>query len=242
MAMKGYSTFPPNPASLESHHQIVLRYIQDTQWGVLILCRGAVGVFYSPSRLGNKHYCCATKFPIAFPILTFYRIDLALLPWCSNWYWRIKALNSIHLYSSEKLNLCRIFLGVEGLMHRLDTSTILRTLTKRFMYNKCRPLRKARKFCLRFCFCFTVRRIRRKKERKNSSKWILYSTNFESRKEERNNQSEIRVLTPIIQGDQPPILHTYSAKMNNFRLTVNFINKTALLPDQPEREKSQVIG
>ena len=28
--------------------------IQDTRWGCLTLCRGAVGLFYCPSRLGNQ--------------------------------------------------------------------------------------------------------------------------------------------------------------------------------------------
>ena len=54
MAMKGCSTFPNAPASLEPHHQIVQCPIQDTRWGgVLTLCRGAVCVFYRPSRQGN---------------------------------------------------------------------------------------------------------------------------------------------------------------------------------------------
>ena len=43
MAMKGCSVFPKTPALLEPHHQIVYSHIQ----------RGAVSVFYSPSRLGN---------------------------------------------------------------------------------------------------------------------------------------------------------------------------------------------
>ena len=55
MAMKGCSAFPKAAASLEPHHQIVWNHIQDTLWdgGVLPLCRTAVGVFYSPSRLGD---------------------------------------------------------------------------------------------------------------------------------------------------------------------------------------------
>ena len=54
MAMKGYSAFPKAPALLEPHHQIVYCHIQDTRWGGgLPLCREAVSVFYSPSRLGK---------------------------------------------------------------------------------------------------------------------------------------------------------------------------------------------
>ena len=54
MAMKGYFTFPKAPALLEPHHQIVQCHIQDTRWGgVFPLCKEAVSVFYSPSRLGN---------------------------------------------------------------------------------------------------------------------------------------------------------------------------------------------
>ena len=56
MAMKWYSAFPKAPALLEPHHQI-LCYIQDTHCGwvgvSLPLCRGAVGVFYSPDQLGK---------------------------------------------------------------------------------------------------------------------------------------------------------------------------------------------
>ena len=48
--MKGYSTFPK--ALLEPHHQIVLYYIQDTCCGLLTLCVGDVGVFYSQIILG----------------------------------------------------------------------------------------------------------------------------------------------------------------------------------------------
>ncbi len=52
MAMKGHSEFPKAPALLELHHQIVYCHIQDTPGGgVLPLCRCAVSVFYSPSRL-----------------------------------------------------------------------------------------------------------------------------------------------------------------------------------------------
>ena len=54
MAMKGCSAFPKAPASLEPHHQTFYGHIQDTRWmRVLHLCRGAVSVFYNPSRLGN---------------------------------------------------------------------------------------------------------------------------------------------------------------------------------------------
>ena len=55
MAMKRCSIFPKAPALLEPHHQIVSCHIQDTNWvGVLLFCRDAVGVFYSPSRLGKS--------------------------------------------------------------------------------------------------------------------------------------------------------------------------------------------
>ena len=52
MAMKGYSGFPKVPALLEHHHPIFSSHIRNTRWReVLILCRDAVGVFYSPNRL-----------------------------------------------------------------------------------------------------------------------------------------------------------------------------------------------
>ena len=56
--MKGYSTFHKTPALPESHHQIVYCHIQDTQWGLLPLCRDAVDVFYSPSQLGYYSFEC----------------------------------------------------------------------------------------------------------------------------------------------------------------------------------------
>ena len=53
MAMKRCSAFPKAPASLEPPHRIVWSHIQDTHWrgGVL-----TVGLFYSPSWLGNTHF------------------------------------------------------------------------------------------------------------------------------------------------------------------------------------------
>ena len=55
MAMKRYSAFPKAPTSLEPHHQIVWCHIQNTLRGVVLpLGRGAVGVFYSLSRLGKR--------------------------------------------------------------------------------------------------------------------------------------------------------------------------------------------
>ena len=52
MAMKGYSVFPKPPVLLKPHHQIVW-----CRWGSLTVCKEAVGVFYSPSRLGNLNNC-----------------------------------------------------------------------------------------------------------------------------------------------------------------------------------------
>ena len=60
MAMKGCSAFPKSPASQEPHHQIVLCHIQDTRYGVLPLCRGSDGVFYSPTQLGNDTFGCVS--------------------------------------------------------------------------------------------------------------------------------------------------------------------------------------
>ena len=56
MAMKGRLVFPKATALQEPHNQIVQCHIKGTHWGVgsvLPLCRGVVGVFYSPCRLGN---------------------------------------------------------------------------------------------------------------------------------------------------------------------------------------------
>ena len=55
MTMKEYSVFPKAPTLVQPHHQIVLCHSQDTRWvEVLPLCREAVGVLYSPSRLGQE--------------------------------------------------------------------------------------------------------------------------------------------------------------------------------------------
>ena len=75
MAMKRYSAFPKAPALLEPHHQIVKCHIQDTCWrGVLPLCREAVGVSFSPSRLGNK----TIKFPISTALFTQLNVKTVL--------------------------------------------------------------------------------------------------------------------------------------------------------------------
>ena len=52
MAIKEYSAFPKAPALLEPYHQIVLCQIWTFVRGILSLCGGAVGVFYTHSRLG----------------------------------------------------------------------------------------------------------------------------------------------------------------------------------------------
>ena len=51
MAMKGYSAFPKAPAPSDF---LVSYPGHSLGGGVLPLCREAVGVFYSPSRLGNQ--------------------------------------------------------------------------------------------------------------------------------------------------------------------------------------------
>ena len=54
MAMKGLSTFPKAPASLEPHFQIIYCHIQDTSWGIIPFCREAIGIFSRPNRLGQR--------------------------------------------------------------------------------------------------------------------------------------------------------------------------------------------
>ena len=52
--MKGFAAFSKTSVLLEPHHQIVYCHIQDTRCGGVLPCiREAVGVFYSPSQLGN---------------------------------------------------------------------------------------------------------------------------------------------------------------------------------------------
>ena len=52
-AMKGYSAFPKVATLLELHYQIIIIIRTLVGGGVLLFCREAVGVFYSPSRLCN---------------------------------------------------------------------------------------------------------------------------------------------------------------------------------------------
>ena len=57
-----YSAFPKAPALLELHHRIVSCYTRDTRWGkALPLCRDAVGIFYSPSRLVGGLFDVSTQ-------------------------------------------------------------------------------------------------------------------------------------------------------------------------------------
>ena len=54
IAMKGYSAFPKAPALAgTSPPDCLVSYPGHSFEGVLLLSREAVGVFYSPSRLGN---------------------------------------------------------------------------------------------------------------------------------------------------------------------------------------------
>ena len=54
MAMKGCTVFPKPPALLGPHQTFVSYPGHSLVGGVLPLCREAVGVFYSPSRLGKR--------------------------------------------------------------------------------------------------------------------------------------------------------------------------------------------
>ena len=91
ISMKEYSAFPKAPALLEPQHQIVLCHIQDTCWeGVLPLCGDAVGVFYSPSRLGH--------FLQALSIISIDRFQLkAIVILLERIYYWEGALNSVSI-------------------------------------------------------------------------------------------------------------------------------------------------
>ena len=53
--MKEYSEFPKAPVITgASQSDCLVSYPEHSLAGVLLLCREAVGVFYSPSRLGNQ--------------------------------------------------------------------------------------------------------------------------------------------------------------------------------------------
>ena len=71
--MKGYTIFPKATISLKPHQLIVLCHNQDTHCsGVFPLCREAVGVFYSPSRLDKTlGYSLGTFFTYSSILSTF---------------------------------------------------------------------------------------------------------------------------------------------------------------------------
>ena len=67
MAMEEYSGFPKAPTLLEPHYQIVsviswTLVVGGVGGGVLLHCREALDVFYSPSRLGNLFKVSAKRY------------------------------------------------------------------------------------------------------------------------------------------------------------------------------------
>ena len=69
MTIIGYLAFPKAPVSLEILSQIVLCHFKATRWGVLPVCRDAVCVFTSSSRLGTR----ATMF--TFKLINYERYE-----------------------------------------------------------------------------------------------------------------------------------------------------------------------
>ena len=65
MAIKGYSALPRTSALLEPYRLfgvIKRTHVRGGGGGVFALCRAAVGVFYSPSRVGNNRFDCFFAF------------------------------------------------------------------------------------------------------------------------------------------------------------------------------------
>ena len=77
MPMKRYFTFPKVPG-LELHHQIVKCHIQNTRWGVFLLCRDAVGVFCSSSRLGWEGFGLVSLFDGISTLVGYFMPKLSL--------------------------------------------------------------------------------------------------------------------------------------------------------------------
>ena len=81
MAMKDYSAFAEAPGLLEPQHQTVLCHIRKFFAEELLLCRDAVSVFYSISRLGKQsivfNYSNQQILTESHPIhiLSFYLVD-----------------------------------------------------------------------------------------------------------------------------------------------------------------------
>ena len=109
MAMKRCSALPKAPALLEPHHQIVKCYIKDTYWGeVLPICKGTLGVFHSPSRLGNLcglvwFYDISSMVGYLMPNLVYtYILNIYDLVWLVLWHINhcrlLNAKSSLYIY------------------------------------------------------------------------------------------------------------------------------------------------
>ena len=111
MAMKGYSAFPKNPASRKNLtiKWFSVIYPGHSLGGVLPFCRGAVGVFYSLSWLGNltKVLDMTNTSDGEAPVLEFWwmwsTLSLPLLPG-SPWLGVVVTVRVSSMYEVELLN------------------------------------------------------------------------------------------------------------------------------------------
>ena len=80
MEMKECSVFPEAPESLEPHHQIVWCHIRTLTEEAVPLWRGAVGVFYNPSRLSMLYFVlCNYRYHTIVNCISFDRYTVIIL-------------------------------------------------------------------------------------------------------------------------------------------------------------------
>ena len=134
MAIKEYSTFPKATALLEPNHHVLSQY-RTHVLRVLPLCGGAVGVFYSPSRL-NLLERLFFFFCISF-IFLFYFNWFYFIIYCYWVYFLLKPYRTIWLYANEWPVLNRIILFTNPSARAgYDTSSIFkRSLTELLVIN-----------------------------------------------------------------------------------------------------------
>ena len=77
MAIKEYFAFPKAPALLDLQYRRLVSYPENSFMAVILLCREAVHVFYSPSWLGNKWRI--VEFIYFWRILMLFEMQIALL-------------------------------------------------------------------------------------------------------------------------------------------------------------------
>ena len=100
---------PQSSSITVTHHQIVYCHIQDTCWSeeVLPLCRGAVGLFYSPSWLGKYMYVCIYIYIYIYIFVDWMESLFILLV---NIFIFIGFIIVVHLVTIKRFDICLLML------------------------------------------------------------------------------------------------------------------------------------